>query len=481
MPEEILSLICKTTEDFSRDHTAFSRKYAKNITVLILSQVCRTWRFRISTNASLWKDIAFDVCDHQSVKLAHHSLDVMEKTDALFSVYARLHGDPRPAVRIFSRLQLLIGRVVHFEYFGELGECGRYLDRPAENLLHLSGPLDLDSQMTTIFSKPIFAGQVPRLRSMAMPSAIQCAGWATPLSTLTDLELVPPHLGHTIPIVSLFNLFSGLPALKRLKLSGFGVIDDVGYELQQAYLPHLEILDLNQSDIQTLLNHIHTPNLQKTTFYGSSYPPGYAVLAPAFRTPHFFAGFSFPVLEQEINEVFVMAEGDGGDKRFWMQLVSSSGCSLDVRMCWPKMISQEWKGYVERSVVALERRMVLSPGARASFDFQSSFFRLFLGPFLSTKIRWLTINCGLVEELCSSFAAAATTLPYLETVEVVDVILARDQVVGALGSHSRARGINLVVYDTRGPLPSSDSFDMLDIGYIMSHSVSLLAEALSEM
>lgn len=482
VPEEILSLICRTTEDFSHTHTPFSRKHAKNITVLTLSQVCRTWRFHINANASLWNDIAFDLCDPPSVKLAHNSLGVMEKTDTLFSVYASLHGDIRPAARFFSRLQPLIGRVVRFEYFGELGEFGRYLDHPAENLRHLSGPLDLDPSVSTIFSRPIFTGKVPRLRSIAMPSTIHCAGWATPLSTLTDLELVPPHLGHTTQFVSLFNLFSSLPALKSLKLSNFGVIDDIGHELQQASLPHLEVVDLNQSDIQTLLNHLYTPNLQKIAFYGSSYPPGYAVLAPVFRTSHFFAGLSIPILKQEIKEVFVMAEAGGGDKRFWIQLVSSSGCSLDVRMYWPKTISQGWEGYVECSVVALERRMVLSPNARASFDFRSPLPHRFLSPFLSsTRIRRLTINCSSVEGLYDSFVVATTTLPHLETVEVADVIPPQGQIVGTLGSYLHARGVELVVYDMRGPLPSSDSFDTPDIGYIMSHSMSLLADALSEM
>jgi hypothetical protein len=406
----------------------------------------------------------------------------MEKTDTLFSVYACLHGELRSAVRIFSRLRPLIGRVVHFEYLGELRECGRYLDRPAENLRHMSGPLDLDPSMGIILSKPIFNGGVPRLRSLAMPCTIHCAGWATPLLTLTDLELAPPYLGHAIPFVSLSNLFSGLPALRSLKLSGFGVIDDVGHELSRASLPHLEVLDLNQSDIQTLLNHLYAPNLQKISFYGSSYPPGYAVLAPVFRTSHFFTGLLIPVLKEEIKEVFVMAQAGGGDKRFWIRLVSSSGCSLDARMCWSKMISKGWEAYVERSLVALERSMVLSPSARVSFDFQSPYSHRFLSPFLSTtKIRCLVISCNSIEGLCGLFVSAATTLPNLEMVEVVDVISAWGQAVSALRSCLSARGIKLVVYDRRGSLPSSDSFDMSDTGYITSHSMSLLADALSGM
>ena len=210
VPEEILSLICRTTEDFSHTHTPFSWKHTKKITVLTLSQVCHTWRFHINTNASLWNNIAFDLCDPPSIKLAHNSLGVMEKTDTLFSVYASLHSDIRPATRFFSQLQPLIGRVVRFEYFGELGECGRYLDCPAENLRHLSGPLDLDPSVSTIFSRPIFTGKVPRLRSIAMPSAIHCVGVRNMVffklfpSYFYDFSLVLPP-PHSFLSVSLFK------------------------------------------------------------------------------------------------------------------------------------------------------------------------------------------------------------------------------------------------------------------------------------
>ena len=482
IPEEIISLICNETENSAdTSHGPFAQKYTKNINVLTFSQVCRTWRSHINSNASLWKDVTFDVCDARSVRMAHHSLSVMERTDTLFAVYARLYGDLRPAVEVLIRLRPLIGRIMHLEYLGELGECGRYLDLPAENLRHLSGSLDLDPSAPRILSTPLFAGQMPCLRSIAMASATHCMGWVVPLPTLTDLELVPPHLGHLVSLISLFNLLDGLPALRNLKLSGFGLIDDDNHTSLCATLPHLEILDLNQSDIQTIVNHLCMPNIRKITFYGSSYPPGYSALSPVFRAPHFFARLSVPLLEQEIEEVFVMAGVGGFDKRFWIRLVASNGCSLDVRMCWPRTMSQGWEGYVEHSIIALGRHVLLSPGAQASLDFQVPFTRPFFTPFLhSPHIHRLTINCGSAEEFFSSLATVSTPLPQLKTLEIVDLAPTWDRVPQALNSYLRARGIVLAVRDTRGPFPPLDTFDIPDTGYIMTFT-SLLADALSEM
>ena len=135
IPEEILSAICHETEDRSSSfRTSVTRKHLKNLNTLTLSQVCRTWRFHIKNDTTLWKDIAFDVCDTRSIKTAELFLAVMEKADILFAVFIDLYEDPSRAVGIFTRLQPLTSRISHFESFGVLGECRRYLNRPAENL-----------------------------------------------------------------------------------------------------------------------------------------------------------------------------------------------------------------------------------------------------------------------------------------------------------------------------------------------------------
>ena len=324
IPEEILSAICHETEDRASSFcTSVTRKHLKNLNTLTLSQVCRTWRFHIKNDTTLWKDIAFDVCDTRSVKTAKLFLAVMEKADILFAIFIDLYEDPSHAVGIFTRLQPLTSRISHFESFGALGECRRYLNRPAENLRHLSGSLDLDST-PTILSNPLFAGHTPQLRNVTMAAINHCTGWATLLPYLTKLELIPLQFGHVLPFKSLFNVLQGAPNLRDLKLSGLGFIVDASQADHHAALLHLETLTLNESDVQTMVRYLEMPLLRKTTFYGSDFPPGYNVLAPVFQVPHFFSHTSsIPIFKQEIAEVFLMAGKIGDDRRFWLWLLSS--------------------------------------------------------------------------------------------------------------------------------------------------------------
>ena len=470
IPEEILSAICHETEDRSSSfRSSVTRKHLKNLNTLTLSQVCRTWRFHIKNDTSLWKDIAFDVCDIRSVNTAELFLAVMEKADILFAVFVDLYGDPSRAVGILTRLQLLTSRISHFESFGALGGCRRYLNRPAENLQHLSGSLDLDST-TTILSNPLFAGHTPQLRSVTMAAIIHCTGWATLLPHLTELELVAPRFGHALPFKSLLNVLQGAPNLRDLKLSGLGFIVDASHSGHRATLLHLETLTLNESDVQTMVRYLEMPRLRKTTFYGSDYPPGYDVLAPVFQAHHLFSHTSLiPILKQEIAEVFLMAGKIGEDRRFWLRLLSSCRRhSLDIRMYWSQGTVGGWEGYTERSVVALAKLVTLSPRAHIGLDFQPPFSRPLAIPFFqSPHVHYLTINGGLAEELSRSLTLVFSPLPQLGRLEITDKSSAPAQALQAIESRLSTRGIELMIRTSRGTLPLFDAFDLPDTGYII--------------
>ena len=89
IPEEILGMICDETEHPPETGNTTWRKHQKNLNVLSLSQVCRTWRSHITNNTLLWRDIAFDVSEAQSIRTAGLFLRMIEKLDLQFRVYAR--------------------------------------------------------------------------------------------------------------------------------------------------------------------------------------------------------------------------------------------------------------------------------------------------------------------------------------------------------------------------------------------------------
>jgi hypothetical protein len=94
IPEELLGMICDEAEHPPDDGNVAWRKYQKNRSVLSLSQVCRTWRSHLTNNAMLWTDIAFDVSEARSIKLAGLFLEMIKVGRSALRI-RRVRGDLR--------------------------------------------------------------------------------------------------------------------------------------------------------------------------------------------------------------------------------------------------------------------------------------------------------------------------------------------------------------------------------------------------
>ena len=151
-------MISNETEHPSDPESVALRKHRKNLNVLSLSQVCKTWRFRMINNVVLWRDIAFDISDVRSVEVARLFLKAIEVLeDIRFCVYAGFGTSVDSGITdLLARLRPLTNRIMRFQYTGKVEGYLQHLDLPAPNLCHFVGRID-----------PIlFSGQTNALRSL---------------------------------------------------------------------------------------------------------------------------------------------------------------------------------------------------------------------------------------------------------------------------------------------------------------------------
>ena len=444
IPEEILGMICNETKHPPDAGNTIWRKHQKNLNVLSLSQVCRTWRSHITNNATLWMDIALDVSEARSVKVAGLFLQMIEELDLQFRVYAGFGEAIDPGIiDLLIKLRPLIPRIRYFQYTGEIEGYIQYLDLPADNLRHFIGRVD-----------PVpFSGRMSTLRTLTTtpgPAADRTA-WITSIPNLTCLELEPPCLGQDIPLQPILDMLRATPRIVKLRLSCFGILSDVAGLSERVTLRHLEILELPYSDFQTVANCLETPSAREIVYYGSEYPPGYDTAAPLFRSPHMFANISsFPTRGRNVSAVGVVTALHGSIWVFSVNLKTHDGFSLDIRMSWSTPLETRWEEYIEGSLLGLEEHISLSTGVFAGFFFWIPFSRPPRIPFLlSSRVDHLAIHGGPREELIRRLATRSgpeSWFPELKRLFIVGEILGSDTGVDALVSCLRTRGTRLAVY-----------------------------------
>ena len=468
-------MICNETEHPPDAGNSTWRKHQKNLNVLSLSQVCRTWRSHITNNAILWTDIAFDASEERSIKAAGIFLKMIEKLDLQFCVYAGFGETVDPGItNLLIELRPLIPRIRHFQYTGKVEGYIRYLDLPADSLYHFIGRVDLVP----------FSGLMTALHILTTRPGLAAdrTAWIASIPNLTCLELEPPYLGQEIPLQPVLDMLRATPRIIKLKLSCFGILSDEAGFGERVTLRHLEILELPYSDFQTAMNHLEIPNAREVVYYGSEYPPEYNTAAPLFRSPHMFANISsFPTYGRKVSEVGVVTALDGSISTFCVNLKTRDGFSLDIRMSWFMPRKSRWEEYIEGSLLGLEEHVSLSTGVFACFFFRIPFSRPPRLPFLlSPHIHHLAIRGGFGEELMRRLASRSGSqswLPELKRLFIADEVLGLDSRLDTLVSCLRARGTRLTVYIKRECFLWAD---LVRLGCDVEGSVVLLTVAHSD-
>lgn len=397
IPAVIIQNICEELEHASSDKTQQEtspppnialQKYLKNRDVRAVSHVCKSWRSYATAFMCLWRDIAFDVAEPKSTRLAASFLSVVEDQDVLLRIYAGFgysnHLDP-DLTKLLGDLRRNTRRWMVFEYQGALGEYYSYLDLPAPNLRYFS-----DHGNSSRNERQLFSGCMPSLRHLLASST---RGWdSTTLSNLTEFHFGQPACGPSPSLNSLLDLFRNTPGLETLRLEWLGsFVHDCAADTTVS-LPRLRTLEAYNTDFDALAEHIFIPNIHDTVLTVGT--PTH----PSFQAPHALTGlFSIPIHDRPISEVLVVVAHTTDEGTFRIRLKIRGGGSFDVCLMWDTDILEHWKSYITETLSTLAGRIQLDPGA---------ILRLFLGicPSRSSSQGAYKINGGFARRFFRALA-----------------------------------------------------------------------------
>ena len=400
IPAIIIQNICEELGNVSREELQQEalpppgvalRKYSKNCDIRAVSHVCKSWRSHATAFMCLWRDIAFDVAEPKSIRLAANFLSLVEDQDVLLRIYVGFgHSDtPDPDLaNLLNDLRRTIHRWVVFEYQGTLDEYHSYLDLPAPNLRYFSDHGDLSGNI-----HQLFAGDTPSLRYLLASST---RGWdSTTLSNLTKFRFEQSVCGPPPSLNSLLDLFRSAPGLESLRLEWLGSFIHDCADDTIVSLPRLRTLRAHNTDFDALADHITIPNVRETTLTVDT--PTH----PSFRAPHALTTLPpMPILNQPISEVMVVVAHTTDEGTFQIRLTVHGEGFFDTRLIWDTGIMDHWKAYVTETLSALTERIRLDPSAilrlylgicpsprlspQGAFKihggFARKFFRAFVGP-----------------------------------------------------------------------------------------------------
>lgn len=185
---EILCMIAEELEDPPRDDFPITTsKLWKNRRLILMRNVCKTWKEQLLQTKSLWEDVCFNTTRRGTIEMAESFLDLMEKTP--FNIYVTgspedLTGDSRVQLMARGLLLRLCRRVEDIRRYGfhtPSKELCAYLDLPSSKVsyLNLSGAREPGT----------FSGNFPVLHELYVPTSFFSSLDAVTFPTLTTFSL----------------------------------------------------------------------------------------------------------------------------------------------------------------------------------------------------------------------------------------------------------------------------------------------------
>ena len=362
IPAVIIQHICEELEPVSTGEarpgkspaSVAARKHLKNRDVRAVSHVCRSWRLRTTALMCLWQDIAFDVTEPKTIRLAADFFSLVKGSDVPLRIYVEFGNNdlPDPGIAsLFEDLRNCTSRWVTFEYQGALGEYSSYLDLPAPNLRRFLAHGD-----STWNASKLFAGCTHSLRHLLASSTL---GWdLTALPNLVEFHLNQPTPGQPPSLNSILGVLRSAPRLETLRIEQLGSFVHDCEANANVPLLHLHTLQVHNTDLDALAEHIVAPNVRNTTFTADG--PAY----PLFQAPHALTGLSSMLTpNQPVSEVLVVvAHTEDGGGTFRIRLTAPSGSSSNMCLTWDVGAVENWKENITEALSALATRVSLDPG-----------------------------------------------------------------------------------------------------------------------
>ena len=331
----------------------------RNLFILHMTHICRSWRFRLVGVKRLWRNIAF----HADVKpvglrLARFFFDRVAGDVIGLHIYAGLpFGDVLdPAIGAFlGRLVQKINRWEKFFYSGRLGPYRFILDRAAPRLLDFSDSHDL----CHIYLPPItqlFAGSTGKLQSL---TTSRFGDWLSmDLTGLRTLDLWDCAPGFSIRL--LLDALRGAQQIEEISVVSPNppLLDCPPDETID--LPCLKSLKIRNPDFYAIIKHFVIPNVETVYLYSSSIRGANGlVVGRAFQVPHPFVGLSsmaraLPMFGRPILLCSLDLDTTQSGLRFAITVTTEDSVALCLEVEWTGGFGVHARsGYIQNSMSAL--------------------------------------------------------------------------------------------------------------------------------
>lgn len=355
-------------------------KHKKNLLVLSMTHVCRSWRLHLVGLKRLWHEIAFSAdLIPVGIPLAMFFLTRVADDDVPLHIYAGLpFGDVfNPAIGLLlSKLRENTHRWERFSYWGRLGPYRFYLDLPAPGLRHFSDNKDLCHLyfgQTTQQTTQLFSGHVPALQSLTTSTL---GSWqAANLSKIRALDLW--DCAPRLCMRTLLNVLRSTPQLEEISIASPNLPLDCPPDVV-VNLSYLQVLKVHNPDFYRIVNHFVIPNAEVVDLYSSA-NHGLQV-GPTFQAAHLFSGFALmanppPMFGQQISLSSIDVVSTLSGLRFITTIGTVRGGILRVDLEWAGGSDvRAWPDYIQASMSALAGM-----------------------PFLSSSSIRITVHPGLID------------------------------------------------------------------------------------
>ena len=340
------------------------RKHGRNLNILAMMDVSKSWRDNIMKFDDLFRNIAFDTSDGCTVATASRILQTIETRPIKLEVVIRstfrdLIGDTKLQVmarEFVRRLGLQSGRFVYFELRSKTSHLDLYFNLPAPKLRFLL--------LNCAISPVLFSSSFPKLRALRANVNKVFKQPSSTLFNLSDLRLVNPHRAQKLSMESVLALFRATCQLEVLKLSGFVRFGCIPTTAEPTELSNLKYIQLMDCHPQELLPWLRFPQLCEFNFCGFDFTPDENTPPSMIGNTDFFSSLQacpLPILDQRpLTHIFVSTDEKSDKIQFTLRMTSGPGLEhkFMITAAWDKWI--DWKARLRQSIEGAMKRIRLA-------------------------------------------------------------------------------------------------------------------------
>ena len=338
-----------------------ARKHRKNLNILAMMDVSRSWRDDIVGFDDVFRDIAFDTSDDRTIVAATRILQIIEARTTELRVFIRsafhdLIGHTKLQVNtkeLLRRLGLQSSRFVYFELQSRSSHLSPYFNLPAPKLHFL--------RHDCVMPPVLFSSSFPNLRTLHTHMS-QVAGIPShAVFNLVELRLINHFRARRFSVELVLNLLRDTRQLEVLELSGFSQFDCVFTTIEPVELASLKSVQFTDSHLPELLPRLRFPKLHKFSFRGIDSTLDKNSSPSTVRNTDFFSllqACPLPILDQRVLTNIIISTDEKDSKiEFTLQLVSGPPGpkhEFVITISWEKWAS--WEEHLERLIRgAMER------------------------------------------------------------------------------------------------------------------------------